>query len=295
LLHQDAPDKLASRHMAKVVQVAQAPPDRYMTPPREELLIASEQTIDLWLTYYDEIADDRRADYRALLPVEERSQEFRFHFPDDRRRYLVTRAMVRTVLSRYFPVHPAAWRFATNVHGRPEIANFSRQECGLRFNISHTRGLIAVGITRNRELGIDVENVRGREVTLDIAERYFAAPEVAELARVPPAQRQDYFFEYWTFKESYIKARGMGLALPLEKFSFHYPHERAVQMAIDSELADDPDRWMFWQYRPTANHLLAVCAERRALPTSVTLRKTVPLIADEPIEAQLLKSSHRDS
>lgn len=277
--------------MAKDVRIA--PAYRPMTPPREDLLIASEQTIDLWLTYYDEIVDERRAEYRALLPVEERSKEFRFHFADDRNRYLVTRAMVRTVLSRYFSVHPAAWRFATNVHGRPEIANFSRRECGLRFNISHTRGLIAVGVTWNRELGIDVENVLGREVSMDIAQRYFAAPEVVELARAPPAQRQDRFFEYWTFKESYIKARGMGLAIPLEKFSFHYPHERAVQMAIDSELADEPDRWMFWQYRPTAKHLLAVCAERRAPPTSLTLRKTVPLIADELIQAELLKSSHR--
>lgn len=264
-----------------------------MRTPCQSGFVAGERNIDVWLAYYEEISDPAlHSDYRALLTAEERSQEFRFYFPDDQRRYLVTRAMVRTVLSNYVTVPPTDWRFANNRHGRPEIANLSRAECDLCFNISHTRGLIALAVARRRELGVDVENVRTREVSLEIAERFFAQAEVTELASVPLEQRQDRFFEYWTFKESYIKARGMGLSIPLGEFSFHYPSERAVHIAIQPQLGDDANRWSFWQYRPSAEHLLAVCAERRVgnVP-SLTLRRTVPLVGEEVLRPQLLKTS----
>lgn len=266
-----------------------------MSRLRPEPSSASERHIDVWLANYQEISDSRlHAEYRALLTAEERGQEFRFYFPDDQRRYLVTRAMVRTVLSRYLDIDPADWRFANNKYGRPAIANFSPDECGLRFNISHTRGLIALGVTQGRELGVDVENVVTRDVSIDIADRFFAPAEVAELANVPPERQQDRFFEYWTFKESYIKARGMGLSIPLGQFSFHYPHERAVHIAIDPELGDDANRWSFWQYRPTSAHLLAVCAERHESGTpSLTLRNTVPMVTEEILQPELLKTSER--
>jgi 4'-phosphopantetheinyl transferase len=264
-----------------------------MTSPRRDNLATTEQHIDVWLAYYNEIADSRlHQEYRSLLTEEERGKEFRFYFADDQRRYLVTRAMVRTVLSRYLPVQPTDWRFANNRYGRPEISNLSRDECGLCFNISHTKGLIALGVTHRRELGVDVENLRTREVSLDIADRFFAKPEVDELATVPKERQQDRFFEYWTFKESYIKARGMGLSIPLGQFSFHYPHERAVHIAIDPELGDDANRWSFWQYRPTDEYLMAVCAERRVGGApSLTLRKVVPMVGEEVVEPQLLKTS----
>lgn len=250
--------------------------------------------IDVWLAFYHEIADAHlHKEYRELLTPQERSQELRFYFADDRRRYLVTRALVRTVLSRYFEVAPADWRFSANPYGRPMIANVAHQQCGLCFNISHARGLIALAVARHREVGVDVENVSTREVSLAIADRFFSASEVAELTCVPRERQQDRFFEYWTFKESYIKARGMGLSIPLQLFSFHYPHERAVRIDIHPKLGDDASRWSFWQFRPTDAHLMALCVERRGsgVPT-VTIRKVIPMRTDERLELPVLKASH---
>lgn len=263
---------------------------RFDVPPN---LTASMQRIDVWLAHYQEIADPAlHARYRALLTEEQRGKEFRFYFADDQRRYLVTRAMVRSVLSRYAAVQPADWTFAANQYGRPFATNSPAHECGLRFNVSHTRGLIALAVTSQRDLGIDVERLSTRDVSMDIAARFFAPPEVAELATVPPEQQQERFFEYWTFKESYIKARGMGLSIPLHQFSFHYPHARGVRLAIQPELGDDSNRWSFWQYRLGSGYLLALCAERRSahLPT-VTLRRIVPMVMDEPIDAALTRCS----
>lgn len=256
-------------------------------------LTASDRNIDVWLAFYEEIDDPQlHGRYRELLTEEERGKEFRFYFPHDQRCYLVTRALVRTVLSRYVAVAPQDWRFSANAYGRPEIAVTAPEAGQLRFNISHTRGLIALGVTRHQEVGLDVENVSTRQVSLDIADRFFAPVEVAELAGVRPERRQERFFEYWTFKESYIKARGMGLSIPLQQFSFHYPHERAVRLVTEPSLQDDPGRWSFWQYRPTERHLLALCAGRDDYePPTVTIRKVVPLRSELPVQPELLKTS----
>jgi 4'-phosphopantetheinyl transferase len=257
----------------------------------------ADRNVDVWLAFYDEIDDERlHCEFRDLLTEEERRQEARFHFAEASKRYLVTRAMARTVLSRYAPVAPRAWRFAANRFGRPEILNVECHakdgERGLAFNISHTRGLVALAVSRDCELGVDVENVVARSVSMKVADRFFAPAEVDELYRVPHDRRQDRFFEYWTLKEAYIKARGMGLSIPLEKFSFYYPQERTVRIAIQPELGDNEGRWCFWQYRPTPEYLLALCAERRgeAAP-KVTFRKTIPMRTDDVLELPCLKSS----
>lgn len=252
-------------------------------------------SIDIWLAYYQEFADEPLlARWTALLSEDERRQHTRFYFADDRLRYLWTRAMVRTVLSRYAAVDPMDWAFAANAYGRPAIANLHPDTLTLRFNVSHTRGLIALAVSREREVGVDVENVVERRGATGIADRFFSPLEAAELARQPEARRPDRFFEYWTFKEAYIKARGMGLSLPLDKFSFHFPREDTVRIAIDPELADDERRWSFWQFRPAPQHLLALCADRAgAQAPEVTLRKVVPTVGHEVLETLVCRSSRQ--
>jgi 4'-phosphopantetheinyl transferase len=243
--------------------------------------------IHVWLAFYEEIADERLHAYRELLSAAEKQQELRFHFARDRRRYLVTRALVRTVLSRYVSIHPEQWIFSENAYGRPDVVNAQAKAASLSFNISHTHSLIVLGVTKGRALGVDVENVQAREAPIDVADRYFAPQEVAALKAAPAHQRHDRFFEYWTFKEAYIKARGMGLSLPLDRFRFHYPDDHAVDIAIDAELADDAARWQFWQFRPAPEYLVALCAERvGARSPSVIGRKVVPLLSEKylPLE-----------
>jgi 4'-phosphopantetheinyl transferase len=249
--------------------------------------------IHVWLAFYDEIADERvHAAYRELLDGAEKEQEPRFYFERDRRRYLITRALVRTVLSRYLSIDPRECIFSTNTYGRPEIVNAEARQACLSFNLSHTHSLIVLGVTRGRALGVDVENVRVREAAIDVADRYFAPREAAALAGTPPDQQQYRFFEYWTFKESYIKARGMGLSLPLDKFSFQYPDDHTVEIAIDPELADDPARWQFWQFQPASEYLVAICAERvGARSPSLIVRQVVPRMSEKQCAVEFLRVS----
>jgi 4'-phosphopantetheinyl transferase len=224
----------------------------------------AEDRIDLWLVLHDEIDDAALlASYRELLSDEERAREGRFLRGQDRQQFLLTRVLVRTVLSRYVAVSPGQWRFSTLEHGKPAIENDAARQAGLSFNIAHTHGLVVLAVSKERALGVDVERLARKPVSLQIAERYFAPEEVAALVALPREQQMSRFFDYWTLKEAYIKARGMGLAIPLDQFSFEWAPDGAVRISIAPSLADQPTRWQFWQRRPADGYALALCAELR--------------------------------
>jgi len=260
--------------------------------PDHPHLPLQENELHLWLAHYQQIDDLLLLSrLRELLSDAERTQETVFHFADDRLRYLVTRAMVRTVLSRYAGVAAADWEFALNAYGRPEIAARHGVH-GLHFNLSHTRGLIALAVSRKRAVGVDVEHIGEREPPIDIADHFFAPAEVAALAALPEQSRGGRFFEYWTFKESYIKARGMGLSLPLDRFSFHFHGEQVVSLSAEAGIDDDPQRWHFWQCRPTPHYLLALCAESLGGPApQISVRQVVPLAGESRVDMAWLKTS----
>jgi 4'-phosphopantetheinyl transferase len=231
----------------------------------------------LWYAFDDRIDDPAvLARYEALMNGEERARQQRFVFARHRHEYLVTRALCRTTLSRYADVDPAAWHFVPNKYGRPEIAGPSGVP-PLRFNLSHSAGLIACLVTREMDAGVDVEDVHRRGETVKIADRYFSAFEVAALRALPPERQRQRFFEYWTLKESYIKARGMGLSIPLDQFSFHLDAGAEVTISFGPKLADDPQAWQFEHYRPTDRHLMAVAMRAGSGPAvRVELREVVP-------------------
>ena len=213
--------------------------------------------------------------YLALLAPEEHERMARLVFERDRRRFLLTRALVRTMLSRYAGVPPAAWAFIANVHGRPEILDRPRGVPDLRFNLSHTEGLIACAMTIGREVGVDVEHVQ-RRLTQDVAGRFFAPSEVNNLKALPDDEQARAFFDYWTLKEAYIKARGFGLALPLGDFAFTLAPPAPPQIAFEPALKDDPATWQFVQDWPTPVHRLALAVRREGADLPVRIRKVVP-------------------
>jgi len=223
----------------------------------------------------DAAALARLESYQALLSQDERERMARFVFDRDRRAFVITRAHVRTMLSRYAAVAPADWRFIENVHGRPEI--FARPEGtpDLRFNISHTDGLIACAVTIGREVGVDVEHI-GRHLTHDVAGRFFAPEEVTELRGLPLEDQQRVFFDYWTLKEAYIKARGFGLALPLADFAFKLNPPGPPAITFEPSLEDDPSTWQFMQDWPTPQHRLGLAIRREGADLPVRSRFVVP-------------------
>lgn len=247
---------------------------------RMQLQIDSHQ-VHLWHLYVPE-QDDARADEQgmALLTPEERERHGRFHFARDRRRYLMTRGLIRSLLSCYAPIAPGDWRFETNAYGRPRIANELPQAQRLRFNISHTASLVVVAVAVEREVGVDVEHT-ARAAPLDVAQQFFSAKEASALRQLAAGLQPARFWDLWTLKESYIKARGMGLSLPLDRFSFSFDGARGVAIDFEDGLDDAAARWQFWQLQPDDAHAVALCIERRMHPQAVEILcwKATPLLA----------------
>lgn len=233
----------------------------------------------LWYVLEDQVKEPLLLSrYEALLAPEERVRRDRYRFEKNRHEYLLTRALVRTVLSRYEPVAPAAWTFSANAHGCPAVAT-PEPARWLRFNLTNTAGLVACLVARDRDVGVDVEDVERHGETVQIADRFFSPVEVAELRAQPEARQRARFFDYWTLKEAYIKARGMGLAIPLDHFSYLLAEGRPIGIAFAPELPDDPAAWQFAQLRPTPRHLVSLALRRKDEPDlRVVVRRTIPLL-----------------
>lgn len=264
-----------------------------MTLSKQSNLELCANNIDLWFTFYDQIQDRsllRR--YRLWLAEEELDQEAEFYFAEDRIRYLVTRALVRAVLSRYIPIPPEQWRFKRNAYGRPEIGNNDFRARRLSFNISHTRSLIMLGVTRDGAIGVDIENIRAREAPLEVASSFFAPDENTAIEAMPAGMRSLRFWEYWTLKESYIKAKGKGLSIPLKDVRFDLSRSPDIEAHFCPALDDNPSRWKIWQLRPTEDYLAAVCVQRlERVRRELVMRRIVPLLSEERVEYIISRQS----
>ena len=234
--------------------------------------------IHLWVIDESSVDDALLANYWSLLSVDEVQRHERLRLEGDRRRLLVTRAAIRSVLSDYFPeVLPAQWQFGRNAWGRPTIAA-PVPDSSIQFNISHAQGLIVIAVTERGDLGVDVEYSGRRCRMLALANRYFSAREVAALQSLSASAQRERFFDLWTLKEAYIKACGMGLAISLRSFSFDFTKE-GISIAFAAERRDEPEAWQFWQMQAAPQHRLAI-----ALKSPGGLRQ-MKLVCRSPIPA----------
>ncbi len=228
---------------------------------------------------------------RALLDESELARLGRFRFEKDQHLYLVAHALTRLALDRHLGERdPGSFRFAAGPHGRPELVGAPR---GFFFNLSHTEGLVAVGIAEGREVGVDVEEAKARNATRDVAQRFFAPNEHGTLDGLSEAGWVGRFFDFWTLKEAYLKARGAGLSLPLDQFDFTFgPADGALRLNIAPSLNDRPERWQFGLYQVAERHRLAYAVERNGAPrVEVKLSEWQPYGEEHPGQALLLATT----
>ena len=192
------------------------------------------------------------------LSPDERAQHGRFRFDKHRHTYLISHALMRGALSLMAEVEPEKFSFTTNAYGKPFVATPAQHQT-LYFNLTHTEGLAAVAISRHTEVGVDVENIQRQDMTQELAEQFFASEECQAVAQASEHERTIKMLEFWTLKESYIKAVGAGLSIELDSFAFKLATatQPATLMRLDGQ-DSDRDAWRFWQTQPTEHHLMAL-------------------------------------
>lgn len=227
-----------------------APPINLELPPHQ---------VHVWrgqLGFPEELLDS----LHKCLSQEEKERAERFHFPADRNRYIAAHGMLRHVLGRYLHCAPDQLVFASNEHGKPMLPSRA-----LEFNLSHSGDFVLIAVTRAMRVGVDVESIRSGISSSVIAQRYFSKAEFAELQSLPLRQRESAFFTCWTRKEAYIKAQGLGLALPLESFDVSLsPSEPAILRATRPD-PDQAARWSLFPLKTDPNYESAVAVEGKAL------------------------------
>ncbi len=215
----------------------------------------------VWLVVPEAIQDRTTLEAcRSVLSESELAQYRRFHFAEDRHRYLVSHALVRKVLSEYLDIPPVEWMFYRTGHGRPEIANPGIPS--LRFNLTHTAGLAACVVTLSDQCGIDAEQISARRNPVGVARRMFSEAEYEQLRQLAGREHLEYFFARWTLREAYVKARGIGISFPTRKLHFDIDPEGVVSVKFQPELNEQADRWQFAVLTPTPQHLGAIAVRQ---------------------------------
>jgi 4'-phosphopantetheinyl transferase len=213
--------------------------------------------VHLWRVDLDAIGGDESRWQQALSP-DELMRAARFHFPRDRRRFVASRALLRSILAGYLAIDSAGVSFSYSKREKPSLGP-AHANSDVTFNLSHSGGIGLLAFTRGREIGIDVEQIR-RDFDLEaIALRFFSTHEQKQLAALPAYEKVDAFFRCWTRKEAYIKATGDGLSLPLSQFD--------VSLAAGGKnalLATRPDgaeagRWLLREVPAGPGYVAAIC------------------------------------
>jgi 4'-phosphopantetheinyl transferase len=227
-------------------------------PPPPNLTLSSND-IHLWGATLDQPALWVQQLAQPLSEEERRKAEC-FHFEQDRKRFIVGRGVLRTILGLYLGTEPNRLEFCYGHHGKPYLAE-RFGEGALRFNLAHSYELALYAFTRGREIGVDLEYMRYMPDAEQIAASFFSARENAILHALPTSQKQEAFFNCWTRKEAYIKAIGNGLAQPLDKFDVSLaPGEPACLLNVEGA-PEEASRWSLKALTPAPGYVAAMAVE----------------------------------
>jgi 4'-phosphopantetheinyl transferase len=210
----------------------------------------------VWVASLDQPAG-MIAKLAPLLSQDECQRAERFHRPADRRRFIAGRGFLRMIISAYLALPPGQLRFTYNEYGKPAVSD-DQNDRALNFNLSHSAELILYAVTRRRAVGIDIEYIREDFATLEIAEHFFSKDEVEALKLLPADQRATGFFNCWSRKEAFIKAKGMGVSYPLDRFTVSLsPYGPPALLKVDDD-EREVARWKMYELKPGAGYAAAM-------------------------------------
>lgn len=204
--------------------------------------VLAENEVHVWRYDYAAQAGQFES-YSQILSQDERDRAARFVVPAPRVQFVLSRLFLRTVLASHLGTGPREVRFRTAEHGKPELAGGG----DLRFNLSHTDGTTVVAITRKRRIGVDLERIRENLNPIELGDRFFSKKEAEWLRSQPETEQFPAFFACWAAKESYIKAWGEGLSMPLADFGI-IPQGGNTKLQLEVYARPEAGQeWSIWQ------------------------------------------------
>lgn len=204
------------------------------------------------------IAPHLRDRYLKLLSPDEIARMEGLRFEKHRSQFLISHAFLRTVLSRYQDCSPASIAYSLNGYGKPFL-RLGTGQSAISFNLSHTDGLACCAIAKDGDIGVDVECSESLAKGDEIAEQFFSSVEFAAMMAIEDEDaRNQRFCNLWVLKEAFVKAKGMGLSLPLDCFGFNFPQDGTIAVGFSPKLEESPEFWTFHLLEPTTCHRAAI-------------------------------------
>ncbi|CAM0913710.1 unnamed protein product [Alopecurus aequalis] len=272
-------------------------------PPAPPL--QSRREVHVWYLCSEELNDHSQLRMcKELLAPAEKKYVDSINETTLQKHAILSRALLRTTLSRYSRIDASLFEFNYNKFGKPEILwppDDIIVERPLHFNISHTTSLIACGIAMHAHIGIDIEEKKRKTTksVLSLARRFFTPSETDYIADISDldAQRKE-FFKLWTLKEAFVKALGLGISgAPFNEFSIMLELSKGIWISKASKVCSDSksgydhlsENWQFALAELNSSHYMAVCVEddsrsqgqeNGAVPVDLKVWKTIPFVED---------------
>lgn len=217
----------------------------------------------------DTYAEELFQELLSLLPFDRQEKVNRYLKNEDKWRSLLGEVLVRKKLAQRMHLLPEEIRFETNAYGKPFVTG----EGACEFNVSHSASWVAIALSA-APIGIDVQQMK--PINLQIADRFFSEQERQELFQLPEANQLECFFRYWAYKESYIKAVGKGLSLPLDSFTIQHESSDSAFVYADGR----PTGYQCRAYRVDEMYKVAVCTKEDQFCERVTIVEMEELVKE---------------
>jgi 4'-phosphopantetheinyl transferase len=180
---------------------------RWPLPP-DDLKLSAEE-VHVFCVHLD-VTKQRLTELGSMLSSDEIARALRFHFEKDRNRYIAAHGHLREILSWLLNVAPREVVFSHGERGKPQLADSVNGQF-LHFNVSHSDWLALIAVSRDFEVGVDIERIRAVETKEPLVTQFFSPEELREWFALPASRRAEMFFDHWTRTEAFLKFNGEGI------------------------------------------------------------------------------------
>jgi 4'-phosphopantetheinyl transferase len=220
--------------------------NQWQPAPKDLTLLQDD--VHVWRVELD-LPESQLQQFVKLLSEDEVARAERLYFQQHRQRFIAGRGILRTILGRYLNVTPQELEFSYEAFGKPVLADkFSDSK--IWFNLSHCQGMALCGVSFDRQIGVDLEYIRPVTDVLVLAQQFFSPTEYAVMKSLPPNQKQEIFFRYWTCKEAYLKATGAGIS-QLQQIEVTLGINEPAKLKTASD-------WSLLEFVPARNSVAAI-------------------------------------
>jgi 4'-phosphopantetheinyl transferase len=231
----------------------------WSTPPADLIMAGDE--VHIWQINLDQ-PDPMVQEFTQVLSAHELVRAKRFYLEQDRRRFIVGRSQLRSILGRYLDCEPDYVQFCYGPNGKPALVSDAiTHRNTLHFNLSHSQGLALCALAWNWEVGIDLEYIRPLPTAKQLAQRFFSPEEYAFIQALPANEQPRAFFRLWTCKEAYLKAIGKGLPFLLKYVEVALTEGESAQLVGVPYDAQAGAPWFLQAFAPAPDYLAALAVK----------------------------------